>query len=186
MHGLVVSPTVSKRLGTCAQRALPRGSAPSKIRWRQLNAGGHFRRGLLWSMAILCAPPPLSAAADVESPPPVDGGLAVFEHEKCGRCHRLAALGQPPSPPPPSIPGVEPPPQPPDLTGALLRLEADSIGPWIRRKARRRGRLHPVRFRGSDGDLAALLTWLASLEPAPEPADSSPASSVPAPASAEK
>ena len=84
---------------------------------------------------------------------------SIFKANKCASCHSLKAQGiQKGS----EEDGKEK--AAPDLSGVGTKHKADWISKYLLKKESLDGEKHLKKFKGSDEDLEALSTWLASLK----------------------
>jgi mono/diheme cytochrome c family protein len=86
-------------------------------------------------------------------------GKAIFDDQKCAKCHTITAQGIDRS-------GAAPPGKlPPDLSAVGAKHTADWMQQWLMKTIEMNGKKHMKKFTGSDDELKTLTTWLASLKP---------------------
>jgi cytochrome c551/c552 len=85
-------------------------------------------------------------------------GKALFESSKCVRCHSIESQGVAAKPK-----EGEEDEEIEDLSKVGAERSAEWIQKYLRKEEAIEGKKHKQKFRGSDGDLQTLATWLASL-----------------------
>ena len=86
-------------------------------------------------------------------------GKALFESQKCMKCHTIESQGITREGTPPA--GAK---LPPDLSGVGLKHTQDWMGKWLMKEEEMNGKKHMKKFSGSDDELKTLTGWLASLK----------------------
>ena len=107
-----------------------------------------FGIGWLPLLGLIAGGPSAALAADAKE---------LFVASKCVKCHSIDAQGVAATP----KAGDE------DKVHDLSKVGAERTAEWIQKFLRKqediKGKKHKLKFRGSDADLEALATWLASL-----------------------
>ena len=86
-------------------------------------------------------------------------GKAIFEDNKCTKCHSIESQGLERS-------GSAPPggKLPPDLSGVGLKHTAEWMQKWLLKEEEMNGKKHMKKFAGSEEELKTLTDWLATLK----------------------
>jgi len=120
-----------------------------------------MRNHLLAMLAILLALAiffPSLSSAEGETTGELDG-KTIFLASKCNMCHSVPEVGIEAKVKSEKMKG-------PDLTKTAARFEADELGKFVRKQAQLEGKDHKKEFKGSDEELAVLVTWLRQLKTA--------------------
>lgn len=92
-------------------------------------------------------------------PQAADSGKALFVKMKCTKCHSVKAAGVKRSEP------LEEGDKESDLSKmGAKKWELDDMAKFLKKKAKRNGKKHRKKYKGSDDDLKAILTWLKTLK----------------------
>ncbi len=86
------------------------------------------------------------------------GGRTIFLAQKCNMCHSVQSAGIEATTKSKKMKG-------PDLTGITSRRETDWIAKYIRKEVQLDGRDHKKEFKGSEKELAAVISWLGEQTP---------------------
>jgi hypothetical protein len=89
---------------------------------------------------------PRAYAADAD-------GKKIFLDSKCNLCHAVSSAGIDATTTSDKIKG-------PNLTGIVAGKGADWTTKWLHKAVDLDGKKHPVEFKGSDADMATLVSWL--------------------------
>lgn len=100
----------------------------------------------LFVLGSLLGPAPIATAQGALD------GKAVFEAEKCGLCHSVAAAGIQAKTTSDKLKG-------PDLSGYEPEAGFDAAG-FLRKAVEKDGAAHRREFKGTDEELQALFAWL--------------------------
>ena len=82
-------------------------------------------------------------------------GKKIFVEAKCNGCHAVEKAG---------IEAKMKKKTNPDLSTVGSKQKPDFIKKYIMKQEKMNDKLHPVAFKGTDGDLAKLVQWLGSLK----------------------
>jgi mono/diheme cytochrome c family protein len=101
--------------------------------------------------AVLAGAPSGAGAAEAK----VLDGKQIFLAQKCNLCHTVSSAG---------IQMTMKSSKAPDLAGAAVKIDAQVLNGYLRKKADIKGKKHPKEFTGSDEELGALIAWLQKQE----------------------
>jgi mono/diheme cytochrome c family protein len=104
----------------------------------------NIHRGSTWLVALAAVLACLGCRAGGAQAEGAPSGEKVFEEHGCARCHK---------------PGGKR-----DLAGIGKKYEADALADYLRGKTEIDGKKHKTKFKGTDAELQALVSWLASKE----------------------
>lgn len=82
-------------------------------------------------------------------------GKAVFEANKCNKCHSIEAA---------QIEKASDKIKAPDLSHVGKAHDAAWIGKWVKKEETLKGKKHMIMFKGTDEELAALTSWLGGMK----------------------
>ncbi len=112
----------------------------------------NFRNSAIALIAIIFAVSVISIYA--EDAKPIDAKL-LFQDKKCMACHSVDGAG---------IAKTNPNSKAPDLSNIGSTADAAFFTKYLKKEVEHEGKKHGMAFKGTDDELTALTSWLASLK----------------------